>query len=166
MTVASPLILDVRPILMEGGEPFSDIMAAADRLAANQELKLLAPFKPVPLFAVMESRGFDHREQPIGGGDWEVVFTSRSAAEPVEDAGAAPAPTLDTRGLEPPEPLERVLATLEGMAAGARLEVYTEREPVFLYRALAERGHSIESKALGQDGFRHLIRHSGSKGQG
>jgi uncharacterized protein (DUF2249 family) len=67
--------LDVRDILKAGGEPFSAIMQAVDGLAPGQGLKLLATFKPVPLFAVMARRGFDHSEREIGGGDWEVTFT-------------------------------------------------------------------------------------------
>lgn len=67
--------LDVRDILKAGGEPFSAIMQAVDGLAPGQALKLLATFKPVPLFAVMSQRGFDHSEREIGGGDWEVTFT-------------------------------------------------------------------------------------------
>ena len=75
MTEPSPSSLDVRDILKAGGEPFSAIMQAVDGLAPGQALKLLATFKPVPLFAVMTRRGFDHREREIGGGDWEVTFT-------------------------------------------------------------------------------------------
>lgn len=75
MTEPSPSTLDVRDILKAGGEPFSAIMQAVDGLAPGQGLKLLATFKPVPLFAVMAQRGFGHSEREIGGGDWEVTFT-------------------------------------------------------------------------------------------
>ena len=59
--------VDVRPILREGGEPFSVIMAALDRLEPGQGLRLYATFKPIPLFAVMADKGFAHSEQPLGG---------------------------------------------------------------------------------------------------
>ena len=71
--------LDVRDILKAGGEPFSAIMQTVDGLAPGQGLKLLATFKPVPLFGVMAQRGFAHSERPIGGGDWEVTFTPLAA---------------------------------------------------------------------------------------
>ncbi|MGH7048347.1 MAG: DUF2249 domain-containing protein [Stellaceae bacterium] len=82
MTTPSLTTLDVREILKAGGEPFSQIMQAVDALAPGQGLRLLATFKPVPLFGVMAQRGFDHAERQIGGGDWEVIFTSsiRNAA--------------------------------------------------------------------------------------
>jgi len=54
-------------------------MQAVDGLAPGQGLKLLATFKPVPLFGVMAQRGFAHAERPIGGGDWEVTFTPLAA---------------------------------------------------------------------------------------
>ena len=53
--------LDVRPILADGGEPFQAIMAAVDGLAPGQGLTLLAPFRPQPLFSVMERKGFRHQ---------------------------------------------------------------------------------------------------------
>lgn len=67
--------LDVRDILKAGGEPFSQIMQAVEGLTLGQGLRLLATFKPVPLFTVMAQRGFGHSEREIGGGDWEVIFT-------------------------------------------------------------------------------------------
>jgi Uncharacterized conserved protein (DUF2249) len=72
--------VDVREVLKAGGEPFSDIMKAVAALQPGQGLKLLAIFKPVPLFSVMAEKGFSHNERAIGGGDWEVVFTPNGAA--------------------------------------------------------------------------------------
>lgn len=48
----SYLDLDVRPILRDGGEPFSVIMAALAKLEPAQGIRLYATFKPIPLFAV------------------------------------------------------------------------------------------------------------------
>lgn len=75
-----PRTLDVRPILRAGGEPFGEIMQAVANLERHQSLRLLATFNPVPLFAVMEQRGYRHSAQPLGGGDWEVVFSPVDAA--------------------------------------------------------------------------------------
>lgn len=55
--------LDVRPILKSGGEPFQKIMETVALLAPGQGLRLLAPFKPVPLFGVLGSKGFSHEER-------------------------------------------------------------------------------------------------------
>lgn len=80
MTTHDLSTLDVRDILKAGGEPFSEIMQAVEGLSPGQGLRLLATFKPVPLFGVMAQRGFGHSEREIGGGDWEVVFTPAQAA--------------------------------------------------------------------------------------
>ena len=164
MTMPLPLTVDVRPTLRAGSEPFADIMAAVANLAPGQALRLFAIFKPVPLFAVMAGKGFDHEEREIGGGDWEVLFTPKNAPAETQAAkdGAA---TLDTRGLEPPEPLVRVLAAVETMAPGSTLEVFTEREPVFLYQELAARGIAVRSESLGTAGYRHVISIAGSAGR-
>lgn len=78
MTTPDLSTLDVRDILKAGGEPFSHIMQAVEALAPGQGLRLLATFKPAPLFKVMAQRGFGHTEREIGGGDWEVIFTRSS----------------------------------------------------------------------------------------
>jgi len=75
MTTHDLSTLDVRQILKAGGEPFSQIMQAVEGLSPGQGLRLLATFKPVPLFGVMAQRGFGHTEHEIGDGDWEVIFT-------------------------------------------------------------------------------------------
>ena len=75
MTIPSLATLDVRDILKSGGEPFAEIMQAIASLSPGQGLRLLATFKPVPLFGIMAQRGFGHTEREIGGGDWEVIFT-------------------------------------------------------------------------------------------
>ncbi len=56
--------LDVRPLLKSGVEPFQAIMDATENLLPGQSLLLVTPFKPVPLFAVMERKGFRAEPQP------------------------------------------------------------------------------------------------------
>ena len=82
--------VDVRPILRAGGEPFSVIMAALERLEPGQGLRLYATFKPIPLFAVMADKGFAHSAQALDAGEWEVLFTpaaTKQTASPVRHPG-------------------------------------------------------------------------------
>ena len=170
MTV-DPRTLDVRPILKAGGEPFGEIMQAVASLERQQGLRLLASFNPVPLFAVMEQKGYCHEAQPLDGGDWEVVFTPAEQADAgsvphqavaveTESDGWAAAHILDTRGLMPPEPMMLTLEHLERLAAGLVLEIRTDREPVLLYRELDARGHGYCATPLPAGEFRVLIRHA------
>ena len=141
--------VDVRPILRAGGEPFSVIMAALDRLAPGQGLRLFATFKPVPLFAVMADKGFAHSAQALDGGEWEVLFTpSGTKPEQALDAavgtgsGVWPEPILqlDNRDLDPPEPMVRILAAADQLGPGETLSALLRREPVFLFPQLEKRG--------------------------
>lgn len=144
------LEIDVRPILNSGGEPFGAIMEAVNRLAPGQSLRLLAPFKPAPLFNVMAGKGFDYEASEIGGGDWQVLFSP--TAGPVvypgqslpDDPDTWPDPAYyhDCTELEPPEPMVRILSQLESMAEGEVLFALLGREPVFLFPELQARGHA------------------------
>lgn len=159
------LDVDVRPILRAGGEPFSVIMAALARLAPGEGLRLYAPFKPVPLFDVMASKGFAHREAELEGGEWEIRFMPDNAPlEAVEPAADAtrdedwpePAVHLDNRDLDPPEPMVRILAALEQLAPGQTLHALLSREPVFLFRELTRRGHQWRGGFTPQKEFYQL----------
>ena len=56
-TVTS-VTLDVREDIRNGREPFFKIMQAVARLQEDEQLLLLAPFKPAPLFAMQAEQGF------------------------------------------------------------------------------------------------------------
>lgn len=148
-TSAEPEVLDVRPVLRSGGEPFQAIMAAVQGLASGRGLLLLAPFCPHPLFNVMKNRGFDHEAREIEDGDWEVLFTPSRGDTPVDTSADAERPEiwpepclhLDLTDLDPPEPMVRILAAVEDMATGEVLFALLSREPLFLFQELGKRGH-------------------------
>ena len=66
--------LDVRSLMAAGGDPFAEIMAVVERLGPAEPLELLAPLDPVPLYAVLGARGYEHESEDLGGGDYRVVF--------------------------------------------------------------------------------------------
>jgi uncharacterized protein (DUF2249 family) len=68
------LVVDARPTLATGGEPFAEIMDAAGRVAAGDVLVVYAPFEPVPLEGVLGEQGFAHVADQLEGGDWRVTF--------------------------------------------------------------------------------------------
>ncbi len=67
--------LDVRELMARGDDPFAVIMDAVSKLADSEPLELIAPLEPVPLYGVLETRGYGHRTEDLGGGDYRVVFT-------------------------------------------------------------------------------------------
>lgn len=146
--------LDVRPLLLSGGEPFPAIMEAVAGLAPGEALRLYTTFRPVPLFKVMAERGFDHQVREIGGGDWEVLFTPQSS----EAEQISVSPALAGNAEEPqiwPDPViyldlsdetaegqaSRTLAALDRLPPGAVIFVLMPQEPTFLYPELLARGH-------------------------
>ncbi len=51
---------------------------------------------------------------------------------------------IDVRGLPPPEPMVAILALLDRPDTQDRVIVHHDREPIFLYPELAERGWDHE----------------------
>ena len=76
---ADPRIVDARPVIAAGGEPFEMIMAAVDELEDEQPLVVIAPFEPVPLEGVLGSQGFEFETEQLDTGDWQVTFTRPAA---------------------------------------------------------------------------------------
>jgi uncharacterized protein (DUF2249 family) len=68
-------VVDARPVLAAGGEPFDQIMAAADRVREGEVLVVLAPFEPVPLEGVLAEQGFSFVADELEDGDWRVRFS-------------------------------------------------------------------------------------------
>ena len=155
--------VDVRDDLRAGREPFSRIMAAVGTLGSNEVLHLRAIFEPVPLYAVLQKRGFVHAARAHAPDDWSVWFWRPGASDvpaAPSDATAAPrAPGLpadasatasanvvwlDVRGLEPPEPLMRTLAALDDLPHAHTLVQVNARVPQFLLPVLADRGYACE----------------------
>jgi uncharacterized protein (DUF2249 family) len=154
MVMTTFVDVDVRPILRAGGEPFGEIMQAIATLKPDEGLRLLATFKPTPLFHVLGSKGFSYEAKELDGGEWEVLFSpAAAAASPKQTTPAtgsasdqtgwpAPVQHMDNRDLDPPEPMVRILATTEAMKDGEVLSALLCREPLFLLPELAKRGHS------------------------
>lgn len=70
-------VVDARPTIAAGGEPFEEIMAAAAAVGEGEVLVVYAPFEPVPLEGVLGEQGFSHVADRLEGGDWRVTFVRR-----------------------------------------------------------------------------------------
>ena|SRR5680860_440260 len=67
-------VVDARPIIAAGGEPFDKILQAAESTANEEVLVVYAPFEPIPLEGVLGEQGFEHVAEQIGENDWRVRF--------------------------------------------------------------------------------------------
>lgn len=68
-------VVDARPILARGEEPFDTIMDAAQKVGDDEILVVWAPFEPVPLEGVLTEQGFTFEATEVTPGDWRVVFS-------------------------------------------------------------------------------------------
>ena len=144
--------VDVREDLRNGREPFSRIMAALKDVPEGGALVLRAIFEPVPLYAVLAKRGFANHTERLAYDDWRVWFFPEPRRSDPSTV------VLDVRALEPPEPMVRTLAALEGLPPGGTLVQVNVRVPQFLLPLLEERGYTYEIREEGPDLVRVFIR--------
>lgn len=165
--------LDVREDIRQNREPFARIMAAVKALGPDEVLVLHTPFEPIPLLDVLGKRGLAHWTERHAPDHWSVWFYRRAAeagggADSRESADAAPpeprGPILDVRGLEPPQPMVRILEELQRLEPGQQLEVVHERRPIFLYPQLDDRGFAHETEEPQPGVVRIIIRRGAAAG--
>lgn len=65
---------------------------------------------------------------------------------------------LDARGLEPPQPMVRILEALQSLPSDQCLLARTDRRPIHLYPMLADRGFEGETRETPPHGFVTVIR--------
>lgn len=151
--------LDVRPLMERGEEPFRVIMEAARRVPAGSVLRLLAGFEPLPLYDALAKQGFAHWPQALNANTWQVDFLREHVtAKPVTSNAPSPqtvdwnAPaaevTIDVSELVPPEPMVKILQTLETLPDNARLLVHHVRRPIHLYDRLDEMGYAHDTRDI------------------
>ena len=122
-------------------------------LPVGDHFVLVNDHDPVPLyyqFAAQFPGAFLWEYLVTGPDEFQVKITRVAASEnstpiaPPPSRGCAshhPGPlVLDTRGLEPPEPMMRILAAAEALATGVVLCAQTDRRPLHLYPELNARG--------------------------
>ncbi len=125
------LALDTRPILAEGIDPLEQVLASLPTIGSAGVLKLIVPFRPAPLLALLKSKGYTVTAEEISAKHWvvEVVGPDAPAIE-------------DLRELDPPEPLERLLVVAAELEDGAVHLARLPRFPRLLLPRLQERGIS------------------------
>jgi uncharacterized protein (DUF2249 family) len=149
------VVFDVRPI--PGRVKHAQIFQRWLDLPVGQHFVLLNDHDPVPLyyqFAAEFPEAFTWEYLERGPEEFRVKITKLRAVtataptppvRPVPSSATAPAASggvheIDVRGLEPPEPLVRILDALESLPAGTTLRAHTDREPCHLFGEAEQRG--------------------------
>jgi uncharacterized protein (DUF2249 family) len=151
MKNAMIVTVDVRRDIRLGHEPFGRIMSTVAQLSPGQKLLLLAPFEPLPLYRILEGRGFTHSAEEAPSGHWEVLFERQEPAiaeGEADAAGGEPGPlVIDARGLKPPMPMMRILEALATLPPETQVEARTDRYPILLLEELPAAGFIAETIA-------------------
>ncbi len=161
-------MLDVRPIMARGEEPFRAIMTTARDVQPGEVFRLVAGFEPAPLYDALGKQGFSHWARPLAPDAWQVDFhrdspAASGTATATETAGFVwegvdAEVTIDVSELVPPEPMVKILETLATMPHGSTLLVHHVRRPIHLYDRLDEMGYPHQTQDLGPDRVEVLIR--------
>lgn len=140
------------------------IFARWKELPVGAHFVLVNDHDPVPLyyqFAAQFPGAFNWEYLVEGPEEFQVKIT-RLAASPAQPAivppskgcGAASSDTeVDARGLEPPEPMMRILSAVETLKPGATLRARTDRRPVHLYPELDARGVRYASEQAADESW-------------
>jgi uncharacterized protein (DUF2249 family) len=148
--------LDVREDLAQGRPPCARILQVVESLEKGQQLRVIAPFQPTPLLDKLAGHGFGHVARELASGDWEVLFDPAITVNQVLPLESVPLENLtieiDVRGLEPPEPMTRILDSLSRIPTGGSLLARTDRRPVHLFAQLEQRGFKARSERLAEGG--------------
>jgi uncharacterized protein (DUF2249 family) len=146
--------LDVRPVLAGGTDPFQLIMGKINELGVGQVLEIINTFIPAPLITVLGRKGYSAYTDMVNDQLVHTYFYKDPAAAKPEssanesirshwdEVNARFADNLvfaDVRDLEMPEPMIRILETLDTLPEGKALFVYHKKLPVFLLPELKER---------------------------
>lgn len=162
--VDADIVFDVRPI--PGRVKHAQIFQRWFDLPVGQYFVLLNDHDPVPLyyqFAAQFPGAFTWEYLQQGPEEFRVKITKLQAVTGAAPAGpprAVPTPAvaatantaigsvkeIDARGLEPPEPLVRILDALASLPAGATLRARTDREPCHLFGEAEQRGFRHDCK--------------------
>jgi len=164
--------LDVRSEVNSGQDPFKTIMTAVGNLKEDEVLHLINHFEPVPLYTVMKMKGFGHLTE-CKDGEWHIYFYreeggSGGPSRPEEGQkkveqrrGVQKTIEIDVRGLEPPEPMVRIIETLPQVDQDTVLLVHHHREPVMLYDKLEHLGYEASTEKVSEGYYKVRITKKG-----
>jgi uncharacterized protein (DUF2249 family) len=167
------ITLDARDDFRAGNHPCDKIHGALGRVRNGETLRLIVPFEPVPLYEVARRLGLRCQPNPLPGGDWEILFSRPDAGEASEpqppasacgcgcaatETASAAAIEVDARGLEPPQPMVKILEALLALPPQWVLRARTDRRPMHLYPLLEARGFTAHTEEQADGSFLTHIR--------
>jgi len=164
-SVKNMKILDVRPTLDSGIDPFKIIMQTIKELNDNETLQIINSFEPIPLIRKLKSKGYDSWTERTEEGivhtffkknktEWVDNETETSIKKNKKDFDEQlrffenHIRYIDVRELEMPEPMVQILKEIETLEKGHALYVDHKKIPQFLLPELETRSFEILYKEI------------------
>ena len=162
---------DVRPIMEEGKDPLTSIIAKVKSIPKGAALKIINSFEPTPLIALLEKQGFESYVDVVDDHLVESYFykTNDKSFKLEEKENNSEGwdelikkfegkmQTVDVRHLDMPQPMMTILESIEKLPEENALFVYHKRIPVFLLPELKERKFDYRIKEEAPNEVRLLI---------
>ncbi|MBS1626920.1 MAG: DUF2249 domain-containing protein [Bacteroidetes bacterium] len=167
-------VLDVRPIIEGGEDPFKIIMKKIKELPNQTVLKLINTFEPTPLINILSKQGFEYFIEKENEDLINSFFYKKNTTQKIEETKPAASNdwnetikqfennllVIDVRHLEMPQPMMTILEALEKLPNNTALFVYHKRIPVFLLPELKERNMDYRVKEIKDNEVHLLIFHA------
>ena len=151
------IVLDVRPLLAKGEDPFNLLQKALKNLNKDEVLEVLVDFEPIPLIRIQEKKGFVTFTF-VEKGVYHTYFKASAKIEETSNVSVenittltqeeynakvenfdGKVTTLDVRDLEMPEPLIRILESVEILKEKEGLKIFHKRIPQHLLPELEKK---------------------------
>ena len=158
-------VLDVRPTLDSGEDPFNIIMKEVKILNDNETLHIINTFEPIPLIRKLQSKGYESWTERPNESEVHTFFRKNTTKwvdnELEEKVKRNPKSfdeqmiffgdnikKIDVRDLEMPEPMVTVLKEIETLKDGEALYVDHKKIPQFLLPELEQRNYEVLYKEI------------------
>ncbi len=154
-------LLDVRTDIARSRDPFNKIMDSVRSLEVSESLLLINAFEPAPLIRILEKQKFGISLKKISGDEFHCYILRTEDTQMINVADPANVKDafdevltkyadnllkINVRDLPMPQPMIKILETLEQMDPVKALFVYHKKVPVFLIEELKTRNYQYVYK--------------------
>lgn len=166
------ILLDVRPTINSGADPFKEIMGAIKGMKEDETLQLINIFEPLPIIQILQEKGYKTRTDKISDSEYHTFFTKETKDSHEEIVANMPISEgsfeeklvsfggnlkeIDVRLLEMPEPMVTILKEIETLPDDFVLLVNHKKVPQFLLPELKSRNYEWMYKEV-EPGLTQLL---------
>jgi uncharacterized protein (DUF2249 family) len=166
------VIMDVRPILADGEDPFNKIQAKIKELKPGQILNIINTFEPSPLISMLNKKGYESYVKKLANNHYETFFHKKASENPVDpkapeinydgwqeaiDRFKGKTESIDVRQLEMPLPMTTILEVLDVIPEDKALYVFHKKIPMYLLPELSDKNYEFRIKEMGENEYHILI---------